>query len=109
MALPQMTPGQRADALQKAAIARKARADVKTSLKAGGLTITGVIKSAEASDIIGKMKVSALLESLPGMGKVRAKQVMERLGIAKGRRVRGLGANQRAALEQEFGGVPAGA
>ena len=53
--------------------------------------------------MIGKMKVSALLESLPGVGKVRAKQIMERLGIAESRRVRGLGTNQRAALEQEFG------
>jgi ribosomal protein S13 len=48
--------------------------------------------------------VSALLESLPGVGKVRAKQIMERLGIAESRRVRGLGANQRASLEREFGG-----
>jgi ribosomal protein S13 len=48
------------------------------------------------------MKVSALLESMPGVGKVRAKQIMERLGIAESRRVRGLGANQRIALEQEF-------
>ena len=52
----------------------------------------------------GKMKVSALLESMPGVGKVRAKQIMERLGIAESRRVRGLGANQRSALESEFGG-----
>jgi ribosomal protein S13 len=51
------------------------------------------------------MKVSALLESLPGVGKVRAKQLMERLGIAESRRVRGLGANQRASLEREFGGA----
>jgi ribosomal protein S13 len=51
------------------------------------------------------MKVSALLESLPGVGKVRAKQLMERLGIADSRRVRGLGTNQRAALEREFGGA----
>ncbi|MCW2860256.1 MAG: hypothetical protein JWP48_1964, partial [Actinoallomurus sp.] len=58
----------------------------------------------QADDVIGKMKVSALLESLPGVGKVRAKQIMERLGIAESRRVRGLGANQRAALEREFGG-----
>ena len=50
------------------------------------------------------MKVSALLESLPGVGKVRAKQIMERLGISETRRVRGLGANQIAALEREFGG-----
>ena len=107
MALAPLTPEQRTEALAKAAIARKARADVKTSLKAGALTIAEVIRSAETSDIIGKMKVSALLESLPGMGKIRAKQVMERLKIAEGRRVKGLGANQRKALEEEFaaGGV----
>ena len=51
------------------------------------------------------MKVSALLESMPGVGKVRATQIMERLGIAETRRVRGLGANQIAALEREFGGA----
>ena len=31
-----------------------------------------------SNDVIGKMKVSALLESLPGVGKVRARQIMER-------------------------------
>lgn len=54
-------------------------------------------------DTVGKMKVSALLEAMPGVGKVRARQIMERLGIAESRRVRGLGANQRSALENEFG------
>jgi hypothetical protein len=89
--------------LQKAAIARKERADVKNRLKRGSVTLSEVIKDGSSDDVIGKMKVSALLESLPGVGKVRAKQIMERLGIAESRRVRGLGANQRAALEQEFG------
>jgi hypothetical protein len=89
--------------LQKAAIARKERADVKNRLKRGSVTLSEVIKDGSTDDVIGKMKVSALLESLPGVGKVRAKQIMERLGIAESRRVRGLGANQRAALEQEFG------
>ena len=63
-----------------------------------------VLKEGQTDDIVGKMKVSALLESLPGVGKVRAKQIMERLGIAESRRVRGLGANQRTNLEREFGG-----
>jgi hypothetical protein len=104
-----MTAEQRADGLQKAAIARKARADVKTSLKNGGLTLPEVIRSAESSGIIAKIKVSALLEALPGVGKVRARQVMERLGIAEKRRVGGLGPKQRAALEQEFGPGPVSA
>jgi hypothetical protein len=103
VALPPLTPEQRQAALEKAAIARKERAEVKNRLKRGAVTLSEVIKDGSTDDVIGKMKVSALLESLPGVGKVRAKQIMERLGIADSRRVRGLGANQRAALEQEFG------
>ena len=89
--------------MEKAARARKERAEVKARLKRGTTTLSDVIKEGSTDDVIGKMKVSALLESLPGVGKVRAKQIMDRLGIADSRRVRGLGANQRAALEQEFG------
>ena len=103
MALPPLTPEQRAAALEKAARARKERAEVKSRLKRGATTLSDVIKEGSTDDVIGKMKVSALLESLPGVGKVRAKQIMDRLGIADSRRVRGLGANQRAAIEQEFG------
>lgn len=104
MALPPLTPDQRAAALEKAAQARKERADVKNNLKRGTATLPGVLKLGQTDDIIGKMKVSALLEAMPGVGKVRARQIMERLGIAESRRVRGLGANQRTALENEFGG-----
>ena len=49
------------------------------------------------------MRVVDLLQSMPGLGKVRARQMMERLSISESRRVRGLGANQIAALEREFG------
>ena len=104
MALPPLTPDQRAAALEKAARARKERAEVKNRLKHGSTSLSQVLKDGQNDDIVGKMKVSALLESVPGIGKVRARQIMERLGIAESRRVRGLGANQRAALENEFGG-----
>jgi transposase len=102
VALPPLTPEERAAALEKAARARKERAEVKNRLKKGDTLLAEVIKQGETNDVIGKMKVSALLESMPGVGKVRAKQIMERLGIAESRRVRGLGTNQRAALELEF-------
>nr|WP_218908941.1 integration host factor, actinobacterial type [Nocardiopsis sinuspersici] len=98
-----MTPEQRTAALEKAAKARKERAEVKNKLKNGGVSLSEVLSDGLKDDVIGKMKVSALLESLPGVGKVRAKQIMERLNIAESRRVRGLGTNQRAALEAEFG------
>ena len=104
MALPPLPPDQRAAALEKAAQARKERAEIKTNLKRGTVTLTDVLNQGQTDDTVGKMKVSALLESLPGVGKVRAQQIMERLGIAESRRIRGLGAKQRAALEAEFAG-----
>ena len=104
MALPQLSPEERTRALEKAAKARKERAELKNRLKHGSTNLTEVLKEGQSDSVVGKMKVSALLESMPGVGKVRAKQIMERLGIAESRRVRGLGANQRTALEHEFGG-----
>ncbi|HEY9409827.1 MAG TPA: integration host factor, actinobacterial type [Jiangellaceae bacterium] len=103
MALPNLTPEQRAAALAKAAEARRERAEVKNRLKNAGAKLSDVLKEGETNEVIGKMKVSALLESLPGVGKVRAKQIMDEIGIAETRRVRGLGTNQASALITRFG------
>ena len=103
MALPPLTPEQRAAALEKAAAARRERAEVKNRLKHSGASLHEVIKQGQENDVIGKMKVSAVLEALPGIGKVRAVQLMDKFKIAESRRVRGLGDNQRRALLQEFG------
>src|ERR1700709_569725 len=104
MPLPDLTPEQRAAALEKAAAARKARAELRERLKTKGATVGDVLKQGESDEVIGKMRVSAVLESLPGVGKARAAKIMERLEIPRTRRGRGLGANQRRALETEFGG-----
>ena len=104
MALPSLTPEQRAAALEKAAEARKARAELKNQLKHGGTTLAEVLEQGQSDDTVGKMKVSAVLESLPGVGKVKAANIMEELGISETRRVRGLGSNQVAALQARFGG-----
>jgi uncharacterized tellurite resistance protein B-like protein len=102
MALPPLTPEQRADALAKAAEARQVRAAIKTRLKYGGGSLSEVIALGRSDDgdgpVVGKMKVSALLESLPGIGKVKAAGLMRDVGIADNRRVRGLGPHQIAAL-----------
>lgn len=105
MALPPLTPEQRSAALVKAAEARKIRAEVKNRLKHSGGSLSDVLRRGQTDPVVGKMRVTALLESMPGVGKVRARQIMERLGISESRRVRGLGANQAAALEREFGDV----
>ena len=102
MALPPLTPDQRAAALEKAAKARKDRAEVKNNLKRGSTTLPAVLKQGQSDDIVGKMKVSSLLEAMPGVGKVRAKKIMEKLDVSTSRRIRGLGEKQKQALLAEF-------
>lgn len=102
MALPPLTPEQRQAALDKAAASRRERAEVKNRLKNAGASIVDVLREGSINDVVGKMRVIDLLQAMPGLGKVRARQVMERLGIAESRRVRGLGTKQVAALEREF-------
>ena len=102
MALPPLTPEQRQAALEKAAASRRERAEVKNRLKHSGATLVEVVNEAEHNEVIAKMRVSELLQSMPGIGKVRAQQVMEKLKISQTRRVRGLGAKQVAALLDEF-------
>ncbi|MFD1826849.1 MULTISPECIES: integration host factor, actinobacterial type [Mumia] len=102
MALPPLTPEQRQAALEKAAAARRERAEIKNRLKHSGASLADVLEEGQTNEVVGKMKVYDLLQSMPGLGKVRARQLMERIGIAESRRVRGLGVKQIAALEHEF-------
>ncbi|AWK72068.1 MULTISPECIES: integration host factor, actinobacterial type [Rhodococcus] len=102
MALPQLTDEQRAAALEKAAAARRARAELKGKLKSGDVTLKQVLSKADVDDIIGKTKVSAILEALPKIGKVKAQEIMANLEIAPTRRLRGLGDRQRDALLAHF-------
>jgi hypothetical protein len=101
---PALTDEQRKAALEKAAVARRARAEIKERLKMGSLTLKELFDLADNDEIVGKIKVLALLESLPGVGKVKARRVMEEIGIAETRRVQGLGAQQRAKLLDAFAG-----
>ena len=104
MPLPPLTPEQRSAALEKAAAARRARADLKVRLKSNGTRLDEVLADGHTDAVIAKMRVVAVLEAMPGVGKVRAQRIMERLEISPSRRVRGLGVKQRQALVREFGG-----
>ncbi|MCI1675285.1 MAG: integration host factor MihF [Ancrocorticia sp.] len=102
MALPTLTPEQRSAALEKAAVARARRADLKRDLKSGKITVSEVLGKAKDDEVIGKLRVSALLSSLPGIGAAKSKQIMEEVGISESRRVAGLGQHQRAELIKRF-------
>jgi DNA uptake protein ComE-like DNA-binding protein len=98
---PQLTPEQRSAALAKAAEARAARAEIKARLKMGSMSLADALASDDGN--VGKLKVVSLLESLPGVGKVKARRIMEDIGIADNRRVQGLGAQQKSKLLELLG------
>lgn len=96
MALPQLTDEQRKQALEKAAAARHARAELREQIKKGEKSLESVLNSDDP--IASRMKVSTLIESLPGYGKAKAAKIMDEIAVADNRRVQGLGARQREAL-----------
>ena len=98
MALPTLTDEQRKAALEKAAQARHARAELREKVKTGKVSLKEVLDSTDP--IAERMKVSALIESLPGYGKAKAAKIMDELGISATRRVKGLGARQREQLPE---------
>ena len=108
MPLPELDDEARRQALEKAAEARRVRAALKHQLKAGEIDFADVLERADRDEVVGKTKVSAVLEALPKVGKVRARRLMERLDISPSRRIRGLGNNQRRKLLEEFAGTDDG-
>jgi hypothetical protein len=100
---PALSDEQRQAALAKAAEARRARAELKERMKMGSITLAELLEQADADDMVAGIKVLAVLESLPGVGKVTARRTMDEVGIADTRRLRGLGAKQREALLAAFG------
>ena len=99
---PILTEEERAAALAKARISRSHRAQIKAEVRAGSLTVEQVLDLASTDEAVAKMRVSELLESISGVGKVRAVAILDRMGISRTRRIMGLGHHQRAALIQEF-------
>lgn len=103
MPVPTATPEQRAQALAKAAEARKARSALLASLSSGELTLPDVLGRAGTDPVVAKTKVSMVLRALPGIGQKRAAALMEEVGIDVTRRVGGLTDRQRERLVERVG------
>ncbi len=99
---PQLTDEQRAAALAKAAEARRVRAEAKELLKTGSLRLSELFEKADTDELLAGLKVERVIASMPGTGKIKAKRLMESVGIAENRRIRGLGDKQKEALLAEF-------
>jgi hypothetical protein len=102
---PQLTPDQRHAALQKAAAARRLRAELKEKLKMGSTSLGELFDMADRDEMVGKMKVLSVLESLPGLGKVKARRLLDDCKISETRRIQGLGVNQRRELFERISGT----
>lgn len=101
MALPTLSPEERAKNLAKAAEMRQKRSKLRSDIKEGKLSLADVLKKAD-DPIVGRMKVSALIEALPGYGKAKTEALMLNLEISPSRRVQGLGSRQRSELLREL-------
>jgi hypothetical protein len=99
---PQLTDEQRMKALEKAAEARRVRAEAKELLKTGSMTLSELFEKSETEELLEGLKVESLIAAMPGTGKIKAKRLMESIGIADNRRIRGLGSKQKEALLAEF-------
>ncbi len=97
MALPNLTDEERAAALEKAALARHERAQLREKIHTGEMSIEELL-STVGNSAVDRLRVSAMIESLPGYGKAKSAKIMEELGISETRRIKGLGARQRADL-----------
>jgi hypothetical protein len=102
MTTPVRSAAQRADALAAAMAARHERARLRGALKCRELSAADVVTGADGNPLWASLKVSWLLECLPGVGAVRAERLMASLNIAPSRRIQGLGVRQRAALLGEL-------
>lgn len=102
MALPKLTPEEKRKALQKAQDMRSKRAHIRQQLKEGELALAEVL-SNDSDEVIARMRVTYLLESLPKIGKVSTRKIMEEIGINESRRIQGLGERQRNALLERLG------
>lgn len=102
MALPNLSDADRQAALKKAAEARQKRAELRAKIKSGDMSFKQVMAKSD-DPIVARMKVSTLLESLPGFGKAKATKIMDELHISESRRVQGLGARQREQLMERLG------
>ncbi|WP_433256575.1 integration host factor, actinobacterial type [Streptosporangium sp. CA-135522] len=102
MALPKLTPEQRQAALVKAAETRTARAKLLAEVKAGSVSLEQLLDRDD--DIAKRIKVSQALRALPGIGNVKAAQLMAEAEVDEARRLGGLGAQQRRKLIQAIAG-----
>jgi DNA uptake protein ComE-like DNA-binding protein len=94
MTVPVLTHEQRIAASAKAVEVRVRRAALRRQLKEAQVSFAEVLSVAGSDAIVSGMHVVTVLESLPGIGKIKASALMETCEITLSRRMKGLGSIQ---------------
>jgi len=91
----------RAAAARRAVERRRARASVKRDLTMRVVTPQAVLRraTADADSVEGSMRITDFLLALPAIGAGKRDRILEELHISPVKRLGGLGARQRRALE----------
>ncbi len=97
---PRLSRRDRRKAGEKAVAARQERAKVKEQVANGQLFFFDLFKDERKS--ISRMKLSDLLQAVPGVGQIRAEIIFDKTGISPSRRIGGVGKRQLELLRQEF-------
>lgn len=104
--IPKLTEEQRRENLAKAMQARRRRSTVLKQVSSGEKTVADVIAMADGGDEdVARMRVFTLIKAVPGYGFAKTQRLMKRIGISESRRIRGLGARQRAEIAAAVGGA----
>jgi hypothetical protein len=104
VAVPVLTNEQRLAASAKAVLVRTKRAEIRRQLKDSKVSFNEVLSVSDSDDIVSGMRVVTILESLPGIGKIKASALMEVCDIAPSRRMKGLGTTQAQKLKLALNG-----
>lgn len=104
MAVPVLTNEQRIAASAKAVEIRTKRAALRRQLKDSKVSFSEVLSVSNSDDIVSEMRVLIILESLRGIGKIKASALMESCDIALSRRMKGLGSTQAQKLKSALNG-----
>lgn len=103
--VPILTEEERRQNLDRALKARRERAEAKTKLASGEMSVDDVFRLADdGNEAILRMPVESLIRSLPGYALSRTQKLMKRLRIAQSRRIRGLSKRQINELLAVLGG-----
>lgn len=101
MDIPELSAEDRRRGLEKALWLRKKRAEFRRQLKEGRIGLEEALGQID-SEVLGRMKVNSFLQALPGIGQVRSRRIMRKLGISVARRLQGLGPRQQELILDEL-------